>query len=266
MKRCTTLEQHLQVKEALFNDASDQRLQRLKLQFDVEQAERERDLAQRLSDDLTTLNLQLERTNRELEDAHHQSALLLAQVERQANEDALTGLANRRAFDAAAQRLQRGVLLSVVLCDIDWFKRVNDQFSHLVGDEVLRQVARLLKRQLRQGDLLARYGGEEFVILMQGADAVTTWAVCERLRRSVEAHAWAAIRPGMQITISLGAAVAHLGGPVEALTQVADDALYEAKHAGRNLVRLRSAAGYLITSRADPPNLRSAHGLPPSGC
>ncbi|WP_164473588.1 tetratricopeptide repeat-containing diguanylate cyclase [Deinococcus psychrotolerans] len=190
------LEQHLQTKEVLFNDASDQRLQRLRLEFDVEQAGHERDLAERLSADLQQLNLELERTNNKLEAAHQQTSLLLAQVEHQANEDALTGLANRRAFDAATERLQN--------------------------------------------DLLARYGGEEFVILMQGADAATTQAVCERLRRSIEDYPWAAVRTGLRVTLSLGAATAHLDGSPEGLIQAADEALYEAKHAGRNRIRLHS--------------------------
>ena len=228
------LEQHLQLKEQLFNDRSDRRLHSLQVHYELGLAEEQRAQAERQSAQLRQLNAQLAQTNQELEEAHAQTSLLLAQVERQANEDALTGLANRRAFDRTLERLVSGVRLSVIVCDIDHFKSVNDRFSHLVGDEVLRQVARLLKSGLRQGDLLARYGGEEFVILMQGTDLRTTVQIAERLRHLVEQYAWASIRPGLSLTISLGAATTEGSHSVAELVEGADHALYRAKAAGRN--------------------------------
>ncbi|WP_164473537.1 GGDEF domain-containing protein [Deinococcus psychrotolerans] len=176
----THLEQHLQLNKELFSAASDQRLQSLRVQFDLEQAEHERQAAQHL-------NAKLEETNRDLQAAQAQTAELLTRLEQHANEDALTGLPNRRAFDVALTGLSPDQQLGIVVCDIDHFKSVNDRFSHLVGDQVLRQVGVLLKSQLRRGDLLARYGGEEFVLLMTEANSPTALKVCERLRRTIEA-------------------------------------------------------------------------------
>lgn len=238
----THLEQHLQLNGELFNAASDQRLQSLRVQFELEQAERERLAAQRQNAELTELNARLEASNRDLTAAQTRTADLMARLEQHANEDALTGLPNRRAFDAALERVSPSQQISVVLCDIDHFKIVNDRFSHLVGDEVLRHVAALLRGQLHRGDLLARYGGEEFVLLLTGASEAATLKLCEDLRRATENHDWSTVRPGLSLTISLGAAVAQLNPAtltVQNVMQSADDALYAAKNAGRNRVEIR---------------------------
>ncbi|MFK7603014.1 diguanylate cyclase [Deinococcus sp. SM5_A1] len=238
------LEQHLQLNSELFNAASDQRLQSLRVQFELEQAERERQAAQRQNAELMELNARLEATNCDLTAAQTRTAELMARLEQHANEDALTGLPNRRAFDAALARVSPSQQISVVLCDIDHFKIVNDRFSHLVGDEVLRHVAALLRGQLHRGDLLARYGGEEFVLLLARASEAATLELCEDLRRATENHDWSAVRPGLSLTISLGAAVAQLNPAtlaVQDVMQTADDALYAAKNAGRNRVEVRQA-------------------------
>lgn len=113
--------------------------------------------------------------------AQARTAELMARL---ANEDALTGLPNRRASGTALAELSPEQQISAVLRDIDHFKTVNDQFPHLVGDEVLRQVAALLRGRLRRGDLLARYGGEEFVSLLTGTSEAATPALGEDLRRT----------------------------------------------------------------------------------
>ncbi|WP_162176572.1 diguanylate cyclase [Deinococcus frigens] len=240
----THLEWHLQLKGELFSADSDRRLQSLKVQSDLDQAERERQAAQRLNAELSELNARLEETNRDLRAAQAQTAELMARLEQHANEDALTGLPNRRAFDAALTGVSPSQQVSVVLCDIDHFKMVNDRFSHLIGDEALRHVAALLRGRLRRGDLLARYGGEEFVLLLTGASESATRDVCEDLRRAIENHDWPSVRPGLSLTVSLGAAVARLSPTlsVQDVIQAADDALYAAKHAGRNRVDVRLAA------------------------
>ncbi|CAM3290501.1 Diguanylate cyclase [Deinococcus saxicola] len=240
----THLEQHLQLNSELFNAASDQRLQSLRVQFELEQAERERQAAQRQNAELTELNARLEATNRDLTVAQTRTAELMVRLEQHANEDALTGLPNRRVFDAALERVLPSQQISVVLCDIDHFKIVNDRFSHLVGDEVLRHVATLLRGQLHRSDLLARYGGEEFVLLLTGASEAATLELCEDLRRATENHDWSTVRPGLSLTISLGVAVAQLNPAtlaVRDVVQAADDALYAAKNAGRNRVEVRQA-------------------------
>ncbi|WP_185974781.1 tetratricopeptide repeat-containing diguanylate cyclase [Deinococcus detaillensis] len=235
------IEQHLQLKGELFSAASDQRIQSLRVRFDLEQAERERLTAQHRNAELSELNARLESTNRDLLAAQAQTAELMARLEQHANEDALTGLLNRRAFDAALSELSPAQRVSIVVCDIDHFKSVNDRFSHLIGDEVLRQVAGLLRGQLRRGDLLARYGGEEFVLLLAETSQTDTLAVCEHLRRTIQDYDWSTVCPELSLTVSLGAAVARLE-PTTLLQDViraADDALYAAKNGGRNRVEVR---------------------------
>lgn len=173
---------------------------------------------------------------------------------RQANEhlsrlsfvDALTGLANRRRFDAALQdewrRARRArTSLALVIADIDGFKRFNDMNGHQDGDRCLARVAGVFERAVgRAGDLAARYGGEEFIVLLPGADAAAALLVAEQIRAACEALAIA--HPdsltGPVVTLSLGVAscVPDELGSVEGLIAQADAALYRAKQAGRNRV------------------------------
>lgn len=240
----THLERHLQLKGELFSAESDQRLQSLRVQFELEQAERERQAAQQKSAELSALNARLEETNRDLRAAQAQTAELLTRLEQHANEDALTGLPNRRAFDAVLARLSPPQQISIVVCDIDHFKAVNDRFSHLIGDEVLRRVAALLQSQLRPGDLLARYGGEEFTLLLTDTSESGTLGLCEHLRRTVEDDDWATVFSELRLTVSLGAAIVRLAPTtlLQDVIRVADDALYAAKNAGRNRVEVRLVA------------------------
>jgi diguanylate cyclase (GGDEF)-like protein len=160
----------------------------------------------------------------------------------EAQEDALTGLANRRHLDAGLERLfaqaaaeHRALHFAVV--DIDQFKAINDRYSHAVGDEVLRTVARILRSACRPSDLAGRYGGEEFVLALLDVPGAAARAVCERLRASVANHEWDRLRPGLAVTISIGLAdaAAHTNG--SATLAAADAKLYEAKRAGRNRLR-----------------------------
>lgn len=156
--------------------------------------------------------------------------------------DPLTGLGNRRELSqqlppllAEAARTQRP--LALVMLDLDHFKRVNDQHGHLVGDAVLVAVAQLLRQQLRATDLLARTGGEEFLAVLPGTPPVRALEVCERIRAQVQAHDWAGLSPGLQVTLSAGLASSPPSDePV--LMARADAALYRAKAAGRNRVEL----------------------------
>ncbi len=165
--------------------------------------------------------------------------MLLGEVDRLARHDGLTGLANRTEFDAALERelsrAQRtGSPLSLVLVDVDHFKRVNDTHGHQVGDEVLRQVGGGLERLVRREDVAARYGGEEFVVLLPGVDAEGGRAfgerVRERLRTDVEA---------VPVTVSAGvASYPENARDVDELVGRADAALYAAKRGGRDRVVL----------------------------
>jgi diguanylate cyclase (GGDEF)-like protein len=162
-------------------------------------------------------------------------------LRRVAGEDALTGLANRRALDEAVPRLlararELGSPLCVALIDLDHFKAINDRLSHAVGDAVLRHVGELLRGACRERDLAARYGGEEFAVLLADTDAVAARQVCERLRLAIEQADWAALSPDLRVTASIGVAPLADAPDTAGALAPADAALYAAKRAGRNRV------------------------------
>lgn len=167
-------------------------------------------------------------------------ARLSSHWHRLASIDPLTGLANRRAleqwFADAKPRIDVGEPVMVLLHDLDHFKSINDGFGHPVGDEVLRQVARLIQANCRPGDLAVRYGGEEFLVAMPGIERDRAVEVAERLRQSIERHPWDAIVRGLVVTVSIGVAALAEAGDAPALLTLADRRLYAAKHGGRNRV------------------------------
>lgn len=165
-----------------------------------------------------------------------------SELERLAIEDSLTGLFNRRYADARlaeeyerARRYRRS--FSIAIADIDHFKLVNDTFSHLVGDEVLRQLADLLRAEIRAVDVVARYGGEEFVLIFPETTEETAYGVCEKIRWSVERHNWHVVADGLAVTISIGLAGDRGADSLRGIIAVADNRLYKAKQAGRNRVQ-----------------------------
>lgn len=158
----------------------------------------------------------------------------------QALHDPLTGLPNRRRLGPLWPALVApvragGPPLCLVVLDIDHFKAVNDRHGHRVGDAVLVAVAELLQRLSRPHDVLARIGGEEFLLLLPATEVDTACTHVEHLRRCVQGHDWAAVAPGLAVTLSAGVAPTP---PLEwpALFDRADRALYRAKQAGRNRV------------------------------
>ena len=166
------------------------------------------------------------------------------QLTRLASTDALTGLANKRALEEALTRdLARAerdqTWLTIVISDIDFFKKVNDTYGHLTGDEVLRQVGRAFGSKLRGGDLAARYGGEEFLLILPGSNVVGGKIAAERLRKSIEELTMQGPNGPFHITSSFGVASVcgpGCGGKIKDLISRADTALYAAKHGGRNRV------------------------------
>jgi diguanylate cyclase (GGDEF)-like protein len=164
--------------------------------------------------------------------------LLLDRLERLSLEDPLTGLANRRRWDAelgAACELTGAVgrPVAVVVIDVDHFKQVNDRHGHAGGDAALREVARLLIRRVRSGDLVARLGGDELAVLMPGSDAERATELAEALRGAVASLVPPGFAPG-ELTLSLGVAAGEGLTPPE-LMALADERLYAAK-ATRNAV------------------------------
>jgi diguanylate cyclase (GGDEF)-like protein len=152
-------------------------------------------------------------------------------------EDSLTGLPNRRRLELALRELdQSRAPFACAMLDIDHFKQINDQFSHAVGDCVLREIGAVFGRVARQNDLVVRFGGEEFAFVLDTADAVLVHRICERLRANVAGHPWQSIQSGLGVTVSIGMALStEVSGP-EAVLKLADARLYAAKHAGRNRV------------------------------
>jgi diguanylate cyclase (GGDEF)-like protein len=167
---------------------------------------------------------------------------LLAALHGQANTDPRTGLANSRAFDLALEGAlaARSIdqTLSVLMIDVDHFKQFNDRHGHPAGDEALRAFGGVLRSCMREGDLAARYGGEEFVVLMRGVDESVASVVAERIRARTESTI-ISLAPGMtdRITVSIGIANApDQGLDRVSLLRAADEALYQAKAAGRNRI------------------------------
>ncbi|PHS23994.1 MAG: PleD family two-component system response regulator [Robiginitomaculum sp.] len=159
--------------------------------------------------------------------------------------DQLTGLHNRRFMQArledALARLEHGVEpASVMIADVDFFKLVNDKWGHDAGDKVLQEIARRLKANMRAIDITCRYGGEEFVVVMPGADVTAAIQAAERLRVSIEADPFDLGSGNGTTLITMCAGVAELvsGDTHESALIRADQALYEAKSAGRNCVRI----------------------------
>jgi diguanylate cyclase len=127
---------------------------------------------------------------------------------------------------------------------------VNDRFGHPVGDATLQALAQILRDSTREGDLVARTGGEEFLVALPGVDPAQALEICERLRAAVQAYPWASVRAGLALTVSVG--VAH--APAYDLTDLlhrADDALYQAKHAGRNRVVQDAGSGWPAPSAGE---------------
>jgi len=156
--------------------------------------------------------------------------------QRQATEDALTGLPNRRFADLRLPQLASAGPVCVAIADVDRFKSVNDVYGHFAGDEVLQRVAAILRENSRDDDLVARFGGEEFLIVLNGIGAQDARARCEDLRAQVAAYPWGQMHDGLAVTISLGLAVVACPASIGAALSTADQRLYEAKRSGRNRV------------------------------
>jgi diguanylate cyclase len=222
---------YAETREALLAAQTEARSQALAARVDVERNRVDAELARMRSAEL----------QRQVDHLAEQAD----ELKRQALEDPLTGLANRRQFEQRALHLRAEALpgrpLVMMIGDIDHFKRINDRYSHTQGDEVLRTIGRLMRDHLRPHDAVARWGGEEFVVAFgAGLTLGQALKVAHRLRSTIERHAWSVLAPDLSVTMSLGLAECRDGESLGGALQRADLALYECKKGGRNQVRAAS--------------------------
>lgn len=206
-------------------------------QIDIKSKDEVGELAQafnHMSEELARSHAELEASNKKIAE----QADILRELSLR---DALTHLHNRRHFDEQAGKLfihaQRSARpLAIMMGDIDHFKQINDQFSHAIGDQVLRTVSEILRAQTRTSDLVARYGGEEFVIAFVDTPLEHAHQLCDKLRAHIAAYNWSEIHPQLTVTISIGVAQLERDYNLDQVMQNADEQLYRAKTTGRNQV------------------------------
>ena len=192
--------------------------------------------------ELQSSQAQMQQKMQELEQLHQELAVKNQSLEKLSREDGLTGLLNRRTLDIllvqTLERAQRQQLpFSLMLCDIDNFKQINDKLSHAIGDETLKQLAVLLRQHSRPQDIIARFGGEEFVIIFPNTPLATAVQLCETIRQQVADFPWQGVHPGLQVTLSMGLADNRPGQQEhDAILHAADQQMYRAKHGGKNRV------------------------------
>ena len=168
------------------------------------------------------------------------NARMVQKLETMATTDGLTGLLNKRAMlDAGTQKIAAAARfdrrLSVLIADIDHFKKVNDTYGHDVGDVVIRGLGEILKRQKRATDIVARFGGEEFVVLCEQTDEKGAMLLAERLRDELGKTLFRTAQGAMSVTCSVGVATfPEAGRDWESIFKSADEALYVSKRSGRN--------------------------------
>ncbi len=183
----------------------------------------------------------LEKQNLELIIAHRELKSALKQMSEKAVRDELTGLYNRHQFSetlyaqiSVAQGI--GAPLGLLMIDVDNFKKVNDTYGHLAGDEILKAFSEIPEKCLRKADFIARYGGEEFVVLLPNTDHIKLKEVAERIRTYIGALVFDNIAKDFGVTISIGATHYHSYEKAEQMLDRADKALYQAKKSGRNVL------------------------------
>ena len=172
-------------------------------------------------------------------------------LQRLASADSLTKVANRRRFDEYLDLQWRQLsreerYLSLILCDVDFFKLYNDSYGHLAGDGCLQQVAQAISNTIKKSaDLVARYGGEEFVIILPDTNAAGAASVAEQIRESVKAlqipHHKSTVNPWVTLSLGVACMIPHSESKPTSLIAAADQALYQAKASGRNCYVLHSS-------------------------
>lgn len=157
------------------------------------------------------------------------------QLEQLAMEDALTGLFNRRHLermvpDLLCKSVERGHSPAMAFVDVDYFKRINDQYSHQVGDAVLQELAHILRSFVREGDVPVRLGGDEFVVAFSHVEEAAVHGLADRIQQAVDTHSWDRLRPGLRVSVSVGVASAQHGDTLKSWLHRCDVGMYEEKN------------------------------------
>ncbi|RZI83744.1 MAG: GGDEF domain-containing protein [Rubrivivax sp.] len=187
---------------------------------------------------------------------HQELGRTLTQLKELSTRDALTGLLNRRHMSVLLEQEQKrqrrsGQPFHVAILDIDWFKRVNDQYGHGTGDAVLQAFSKLASAALVKSDTLARWGGEEFLLLMPGADEARAVSALLQVREAIAGHDWNSIAPGLQVGFSAGASLHGATDSMSTALERADRALYQAKENGRGQTIFASEPDSAHAGRAE---------------
>lgn len=182
-----------------------------------------------------------------------QRTLQRIQFARLADIDGKTNLYNYRYLDVqlneeVRKATQSGRSLSLIFGDMDYLRDINNTYGHLAGDRALKAVARVFRRYARPGDVAARFGGEEFVLLLPGMEREQAWEIAEQIRRDTATHRLTTDDGGVfSVTISLGLATFPAdANTVQGLIKAADEAVYTAKHNGRNQVCVHQQTGVVV--------------------
>ncbi len=194
-------------------------------------------------DELRMLNDKVEANNQDFVKRNVELQDMQKRLQMLATHDELTGLHNRRyVLERIAEKLpeirRHQLHFCLMLMDVDHFKSVNDEFGHAAGDDVLRVIAQVLTRELRQGDIVARYGGEEFLMLLPMTELGSAESLVERLRGTIEKQTYIFEGTKISVTASFGLTQYALNDSADKMIDRADKALYQAKLAGRNCIKV----------------------------
>lgn len=207
-----------------------------------------RDEVGKLAAAFNHMSVRVANANSALLESHTQIAAQAEQLRELSERDELTQLYNRRYFNTRVEQLFKQTEryqrpLTIMLGDIDYFKKINDTYSHAVGDQVLRTVAEILLGNVRSTDVVARYGGEEFIIVFPETAISEASTRCELLRQRVQEFAWSSFDSDLKVTMSMGLSSNANLHSVQEIIHHADVLLYRAKHSGRNQVCSADVSG-----------------------